>query len=198
MIREGKDKGQTGTIIRVYRKQNRVLVEGRNIVKRHIKRQENQPGAIITKEAPLHVSNVQILDPVTKAPVKISWKFLEDGTKVRVSRGKLASQSILPKSPLLFERRKPLPTTEDGLSNTTTLEVVKHQSYQAEDSSRLLAEALKNLALEEDMRPKDQPPKHFIPGYNTLPASISLDRTQELFKILNFDPPPPKVFTRKA
>ena len=52
-------------------------------VKRHIKRQGENPGGIITTESPLHYSNVQLVDPVTNAPVRVTWRFLEDGTKAR-------------------------------------------------------------------------------------------------------------------
>ncbi len=52
-------------------------------VKRHIKRQGENPGGIITTESPLHYSNVQLVDPVTDAPVRVTWRFLEDGTKAR-------------------------------------------------------------------------------------------------------------------
>jgi ribosomal protein L24 len=60
MIMEGKDKGQTGTVMRVYKKKNRLLVEGLNLCKKNIKRTETSPGGIITKEAPVHVSNVMV------------------------------------------------------------------------------------------------------------------------------------------
>jgi large subunit ribosomal protein L24 len=82
-ITTGKDKGQVGTIARVLRDQNRVVVEGYNLVragarqhrrvwlstadqvKKHIKRSKEQEGGIVSIEAPLHVSNVQLVDPVT-------------------------------------------------------------------------------------------------------------------------------------
>lgn len=81
MVVAGKDKGQVGTIARVLRAQNRVVVEGLNLarlltqsrsfliwleqVKKHIKRTKEQEGGIVTIEAPLHVSNVAVVDPVT-------------------------------------------------------------------------------------------------------------------------------------
>jgi Ribosomal proteins 50S L24/mitochondrial 39S L24 len=55
--------------------------------KRHIKRTGDNPGGIITAESPLHYSNVQLVDPVTKAPVRATWRFLEDGSKVCSSGG---------------------------------------------------------------------------------------------------------------
>ncbi|KVI03914.1 KOW-like protein, partial [Cynara cardunculus var. scolymus] len=83
MIIRGKDKGATGTIKRVIRSQNRVIVEGKNLVKKHIKQGQGHEGGIFTVEAPLHVSNVQIVDPVTRY---VGTRYQEDGTKVRVSR----------------------------------------------------------------------------------------------------------------
>ncbi|XP_020102995.1 uncharacterized protein LOC109720357 [Ananas comosus] len=65
MIIRGKDKGETGIIKRVIRSQNRVIVEGKNLVKKHIKQGQGHEGGIFSIEAPLHVSNVQVLDPVT-------------------------------------------------------------------------------------------------------------------------------------
>lgn len=59
-------------------------------VKRHIKRTEDNPGGIITTESPLHYSNVQLVDPVTKAPVRVTWRFLEDGSKVCLKLRSLA------------------------------------------------------------------------------------------------------------
>ncbi|KAH9729778.1 KOW domain-containing protein [Citrus sinensis] len=86
MIIRGKDKGETGAIKRVIRSQNRVIVEGKNLVKKHIKGGEGHEGGIFTVEAPIHASNVQVLDPVTGKPCKVGTKYLEDGTKVRVAR----------------------------------------------------------------------------------------------------------------
>ena len=67
-------------------KQNRVIVEGVNIVKKHSKpSQLNPQGGIITKEAPIHVSNVMILDPKTGEPTRVGFK-VEDGKKVRIAK----------------------------------------------------------------------------------------------------------------
>nr|XP_029117747.1 uncharacterized protein LOC105035298 isoform X2 [Elaeis guineensis]XP_029117748.1 uncharacterized protein LOC105035298 isoform X2 [Elaeis guineensis] len=110
MIIRGKDKGETGVIKRVIRSQNRVIVEGKNLVKKHIKQGQGHEGGIFSIEAPLHVSNVQVLDPVTGRPCKIGYKYLEDGTKVRISRGQQASGAIIPRPEILKQRRKPRPT----------------------------------------------------------------------------------------
>lgn len=68
-------------------------------------------------ESAVHYSNVSLIDPVTNAPVKTSWRYLEDGSKVRITRGKLASQSIVPRPEVLKQRRKPLPV-EHGPKDT--------------------------------------------------------------------------------
>lgn len=183
MITEGKDKGQTGKILEVYRKKNRVLVEGRNLVKKHIKRTGEQPGGIITKEMPVHVSNVMVMDPVTGKPAKIGWKYLEDGTKVRVSRGYHASGAVIPRNPIIKERRKPLPTSEEGLHKVTTLNTTWAKSAGNDDTKQLLAEAMKSLILDESKRPRDDLPNMRLPGFNCLPDSISEETREELLKM---------------
>lgn len=82
----GKDKGKQGTIKATMPKKNRVVVEGVNMVKRHTKpTQANPKGGIISKEAPIHVSNVMILDPETKKPTRIKKIQQEDGSYVRAA-----------------------------------------------------------------------------------------------------------------
>lgn len=81
----GKDKGKQGVILVAFPKQNRVIVEGVNIVKKHSKpSQMNPQGGIQTKEAPIHVSNVMPLDPKTGEPTRVGYKEV-DGQKVRVA-----------------------------------------------------------------------------------------------------------------
>ena len=81
----GKDKGKQGVILAAFPKQNRVIVEGVNIVKKHSKpSQLNPQGGIQTKEAPIHVSNVMPLDPKTGEPTRVGYKEV-DGQKVRVA-----------------------------------------------------------------------------------------------------------------
>ncbi|OAY65851.1 uncharacterized protein LOC109720701 [Ananas comosus] len=129
MIIRGKDKGETGIIKRVIRSQNRVIVEGKNLVKKHIKQGQGHEGGIFSIEAPLHVSNVQVLDPVTGRPCKIGYKYLEDGAKVRVSRGQEASGAVIPRPEILKERRKPRPTILGP--KDTPMELVLEKTYDA-------------------------------------------------------------------
>ena len=80
----GKDKGKEGKIIG--KKNDRVLVEGINMVKKHVKPNgQDQNGGIVEKEILIHVSNVMIIDPSTKKPTRISHEINKDGKKVRIS-----------------------------------------------------------------------------------------------------------------
>ncbi len=82
----GSDKEKTGEIIQVLRKEDRVIVEGVNMVTKHIKPSQADPeGGIVTREAPIHVSNVAYYDKKNKKTVKIGYTF-EDGKKVRIDR----------------------------------------------------------------------------------------------------------------
>jgi large subunit ribosomal protein L24 len=82
----GKDKGKTGVILSAFPKKDRVLVEGVNIVKKHMKpNQANQQGGIVSQEAAIHVSNVMLIDPKTGEPTRVGSK-VEDGKRVRVAK----------------------------------------------------------------------------------------------------------------
>ena len=82
----GKDKGKTGEVVKVDPKESRVTVQGVNVVKRHTRPQMGNPGGIVEKEAPLHISNVAHVDPKDGKPTRVGYKMLEDGRKVRVAR----------------------------------------------------------------------------------------------------------------
>lgn len=82
----GKDKGKTGVILTAYPKNDRVLVEGVNIIKKHMKpNQANPQGGIVSQEAAIHVSNVMLIDPKTGEPTRVGSK-VEDGKRVRVAK----------------------------------------------------------------------------------------------------------------
>ena len=86
VVRTGKDKGRTGEVLRVMPSENRVLVQGVNMVKRHAKPRMGDPGGIQEREAPVHVSNVAHVDPETGEATRIGYRLLEDGRKVRVAK----------------------------------------------------------------------------------------------------------------
>jgi large subunit ribosomal protein L24 len=86
-ILSGKYRGKTGKVLKVFRDEKRVIVEGVNIIKKHSKpTQKNPQGGIIEKEASVHVSNVMVVDPKTNEPTRIGYKYLDDGTKLRYSK----------------------------------------------------------------------------------------------------------------
>ena len=82
----GKDKGKEGTITKVLRNENKVVVEGVNIVKKHVKPNGQQAGSIASVEAPIHASNVMIKDPKTGKPTRIGHTVDKKGKKVRVTK----------------------------------------------------------------------------------------------------------------
>ncbi|MBA4789438.1 MAG: 50S ribosomal protein L24 [Pseudomonadota bacterium] len=82
----GRDKGRTGEVIQVMPKEERALVRGVNVVKRHQRQTANQEGGIISKEAPIHLSNIAVADPKDGKPTRVGFEVLEDGRKVRVAK----------------------------------------------------------------------------------------------------------------
>ncbi|MHC1696668.1 MAG: 50S ribosomal protein L24 [Geobacteraceae bacterium] len=84
MVITGKDSAKTGKILRVFAKKDSVVVEGLNLIKKHIRARGNQPGGIEEKEAPIHVSNVMLYCPKCTKPVRVKKSLLENGEKVRL------------------------------------------------------------------------------------------------------------------
>ncbi len=82
----GKDKGVTGEVLRVLRKEDRVLVQGLNMVKRHQRPSQADPGGIIEKEASIDISNLAHIDPKDQMPTRVGYKVLEGGRKVRFAK----------------------------------------------------------------------------------------------------------------
>ncbi|MGB6230140.1 MAG: 50S ribosomal protein L24 [Litorimonas sp.] len=83
----GSDKGKKGNVLRVIPKEDRVVVEGVRVVKRHVRPSQIDPeGGIRTFEAPIHISNVAHIDPTENVPTRVGFKTLKDGKKVRVAR----------------------------------------------------------------------------------------------------------------
>ncbi len=90
----GNDRGKTGKVLKVFPKENRVIVEGVNIRKRHTKpTQKNPQGGIFEKEAPIHVSNVMILDPKTNEPSRIGAKIILDEKTGKKKSARISKKS---------------------------------------------------------------------------------------------------------
>ena len=85
VVLAGRDRGRTGEVIEVRPTEGRALVRGVNLVKRHQKQTQNQEGGIISKEAPIHLSNIAIVGKDGK-PTRVGFKIQADGTKVRIAK----------------------------------------------------------------------------------------------------------------
>jgi large subunit ribosomal protein L24 len=86
VVLAGRDKGRTGEVVDVNPVAERALVRGVNLVKRHQRQTATQQGGIITKELPVHLSNLAIADPKDGKPTRIGFKIGEDGRKVRIAK----------------------------------------------------------------------------------------------------------------
>ena len=82
----GRDRGKTGEVLRVMPKDDRLLVQGVNLVKRHQRPGPGNPGGILEKEATIHISNVAHVDPSSDKPTRVGFKIVEGDRKVRVAR----------------------------------------------------------------------------------------------------------------
>ncbi len=83
----GADRGKRGEVLRVIPKEDRAVVQGVNIAKRHTKATGmGQPGGIVEKEATIHVSNIMLIDPATDKPTRVGFRVLDNGSKARVAR----------------------------------------------------------------------------------------------------------------
>jgi large subunit ribosomal protein L24 len=86
VVLTGRDKGRTGEVVSVDPRADRALVRGVNLVKRHQRQSAQQEGGIISKELPVHLSNIAIADPKDGKPTRIGFKIHADGRKVRVAK----------------------------------------------------------------------------------------------------------------
>jgi large subunit ribosomal protein L24 len=82
----GKDRGKKGEVLKVMPEENRAIVKGVAMVRRHQRQTPSQEGGIIAKEAPIHISNLALEDPKDGKPTRAGYKFLKDGRKVRFAR----------------------------------------------------------------------------------------------------------------
>jgi large subunit ribosomal protein L24 len=85
VVLAGKDKGRTGEVIRMMPKDDQAIVRGINMVRRHQRQSQSQEGGIISKEAPIHVSNIAVADPKDGKPTRVGFE-VKDGKKVRVAK----------------------------------------------------------------------------------------------------------------
>lgn len=94
----GNHKGKEGKILKIFREKNSIIVEGVNIIKRHTKpNQKNPQGGITQKEAPVHISNVMLIDPKANEPTRIGMQVIteESGNKKRMRYGKKSGEIII-------------------------------------------------------------------------------------------------------
>ncbi len=89
----GRDKGKHGEVVEMLPRENRAIVRGVNVVRRHQKQTASQEGGIVSKEVSIHLSNLALEDPKDGKPTRIGFKFLEDGQKVRFAK---RSGEVLP------------------------------------------------------------------------------------------------------
>jgi large subunit ribosomal protein L24 len=82
----GKDKGKKGEVLKVLPEENRAIVKGVAMIRRHQRQTASQEGGIIAKEAAIHISNLALEDPKDGKPTRVGYKFLKDGRKVRFAR----------------------------------------------------------------------------------------------------------------
>ncbi len=87
MVIAGKDKGKTGKVLKILPKDNRAIIEHINLVKKARRRtQQDQQGGFVEIEAPIHLSNIMLLDKKTNRPTRFGVSVLKDGSKVRISK----------------------------------------------------------------------------------------------------------------
>lgn len=110
----GPEKGKRGRVLEVVRASNRLVVEGVGIVKKYVPQPDSERKKLVYTEAPIYMSRVAIVCPETDVPTRVAYRFLEDGTKVRVS---VKSGAVIPRPEILRQRRKPRPE-KDGPKDT--------------------------------------------------------------------------------
>ena len=86
IVVSGRDKGKHGEVIEMRPDESRAVVRGVNVVRRHQRQTASQEGGIVSREAPIHISNLALEDPKDGKPTRVGFKFLEDGTKVRFAK----------------------------------------------------------------------------------------------------------------
>jgi large subunit ribosomal protein L24 len=86
IVTTGRDKGKKGEVMKVFPKENRALISGVNVVKRHQRQTQKDQGGIVTKELPVQLSNLAHVDPKSGDATRVGWKVLGDGRRVRFAK----------------------------------------------------------------------------------------------------------------
>lgn len=86
IVLTGRDKGKTGDVVKALPQQDRLIVQGVNMMRKHTRASATEAGGIVDKEASIHVSNVAIVDPKDKVATRVGFRTLDDGTKVRFAK----------------------------------------------------------------------------------------------------------------
>jgi len=129
-VRSGRSAGHIGRVLDVLRTKNRIVVEGANMVKRHVRAEGNQPGGVISTPSAIHYSNLNLLDPTLKRPTKVAIRFTQGGEKTRVSK---KSGAVIPWPEPANKYERPLRSAESGPSDTPAA-VVAVTSYLPSES----------------------------------------------------------------
>jgi large subunit ribosomal protein L24 len=86
VVISGRDKGKQGKVLRVFPAEERAVVQGVHVARRHSKPSMGDPGGIVEKELKIHISNLAHIDPQSNKPTRVGYKFLDGGRKVRIAR----------------------------------------------------------------------------------------------------------------
>ncbi len=86
LVTTGRDKGKSGEVLAIFRSENRAIVQGVNVVRRHQRQTPQSEGGIVDRESKIHISNLAIADPKDAKPTRVGFKFNADGTKSRIAK----------------------------------------------------------------------------------------------------------------
>ncbi len=86
LVTTGRDKGKSGEVLAIFRSENRAIVQGVNVVRRHQRQTPQSEGGIVDREGKIHISNLAIADPKDAKPTRVGFKFNADGTKSRIAK----------------------------------------------------------------------------------------------------------------
>ena len=114
-VRTGRSAGQTGRVLEVLRRRNRLVVEGLNLVRRHVRAEGAAPGGAIATASPIHYSNLALVDPTLNRPARVAIRYTEAGEKVRVSK---RSGAVIPWPAPALKFDRPLRPAEPGPKDT--------------------------------------------------------------------------------